>query len=95
MAIQNAVVVNGVSGNYWKTTQLYISPDYTQVRATLSLYVNMLASVSGVPLTEQEVVFPSGLNPAGITQIAQLVETSLIANSAYPNFFGGVVVAGK
>lgn len=95
MAIQNAVVVNGVSGNYWKTTQLFISPDYTQVRATLTLYANMLASVSGVPITDQEVVFSPNANPAGYIQIAQIIEASLVGNSAFPNFFGGSVVAGK
>jgi hypothetical protein len=95
MAIQNTVVVNGVSGNYWKTTQLYFSPDYTQCRATLTLYQNMLASVSGPALTFQEVVFSPSSNPAGIVQLANIVESSLVGNSAYPNFYGGSVVPGK
>jgi len=94
MAIQNAVVINGVSGNYWKTTQLYVSPDYRQIRATLTLYATMLASVSGPALASQDVLLPDPNNPAGIIQIANLVEAALVTNAAYPNFYGGSVVAG-
>lgn len=93
MAILNATVVNGVSGNWWKTVNIYVAPDFSQTRVTSLLYATEGASVSGGAIASQDIIFSGSNNPVNIAAYKTLVETAMIA-VAGSVWSGGSVVAG-
>lgn len=94
MPIQkNKVVSSGVSGNYWVTKQIQISPDYSFIRAFSYLYTSKAAYVSGdASIFEEDVIVTS--NPVTPAAVANLLEVFLVGGSSgFPDFSGGSVVS--
>jgi len=92
MAISKATAIGGVSGNFWVTTRVYISPDYSHARMTMGLYTSQAAYVSGADALYENDYLLS--NPGPFTQInlAAIGEAALITNVS--QFSGGSRVSG-
>lgn len=91
MAIQKLKVLpNGVSGDFWVVRGVYISADYSGVRAFADLYTDFGASVSGVPLHKQDIILDGTNNPIHLSNLVNLVEQQLISMPG--DFINGVQV---
>ena len=92
MAIQKAKAVSSsVSGNYWVTNIVQVSPDYTQSRAHIQLFKSAAAFLSGDPaLFTSEYILTGSENPLMFKDLVELVETKLVTLSGDVN--GGSVV---
>jgi hypothetical protein len=93
MAIQKTKVVNGVSGNFWKTREVYISPDKSHSRVTIALYVSQAAYLSGAVAIDQQDIALSGVDhPFMLSALAEIAEKKLITLSG--DLSGGTFVSG-
>lgn len=93
MAITKSKVVNGVTGNFWKTREVYIAPDKSHSRVTISLFLSQAAYLSGaVALEQQEIVLSGVDHPYALSALAGLAEQKLITLSGDLN--GGSFVSG-
>ena len=97
MAISKSYTApTGVSGTYWQTHVLEISPDYSMVRFSMDLYASQAAALANsAPLYRKDVVWSTqdGSNPlGGLPGIRNLIETTLVAQAGIWN--GGTVSSG-
>lgn len=93
MAITKSKVVNGVTGNFWKTRDVFISPDRAHSRVTISLYLSQAAYLSGAVALEQQEILLTGVDhPFALSALAGLAEQKLITLSGDLN--GGTFVSG-
>jgi len=91
MAISKATAINGVSGNFWVTSNVYISPDYSHARLTMALYASQAAYVSGADAVYQNdyLLNPGPYNKVNLSAIG---EAALISGNS--QFSGGSQVSG-
>lgn len=91
MAIQKEKIVNGVTGDFWVTHSVELSPDKGMTRAIMHLYADQAAYVSGgIALHAQEVILIGGDNPCKMLDLAGLVEAKLITMPG--DFVSGVAI---
>lgn len=91
MAILQPYAINGVSGNFWVTTGIYISPDYSFARPNMNFYTSQSAYVSGsLPLYTHDPIIVN--NPINVKKLAAIIEPSLLMID--PLFVGGSIVSG-
>jgi hypothetical protein len=91
MAIQKTkVLANGVSGNFWVVRGVYMSADYSGVRAFADLYVSAGDSVSGVPIYKEDIILDGIDNPIHLNNLVGLVEQKLISMPG--DFVSGIVI---
>lgn len=89
------VNTGSVSGNFWVTNQVYISPDYSSARVFMDLYTNQAAYVSGAaPIYQTDYLLTGQAAATAFTKkkLATLSDPALLAN--VPQFSGGSYVSG-
>ncbi len=93
MAITKSKVVNGVTGDFWKTRDVTISPDRSHSRVTIALYLSQAAYLSGsIALEQQEILLTGVDHPYSLSALAAIGEQKLITLSGDLN--GGSFVSG-
>lgn len=93
MSIQKQTVLpNGVSGNFWVTNKVYVSPSNDGVVAVLQLFQNHASWVSGAPAIDQRSYeLTRDNNPVNQNALIGIVETNLI-NGKTKDFVSGTIV---
>jgi len=92
MGIFLPTMINGVSGNFWLTQNIYISPDYSHSRVRMQLFTSQASYLSGSPALYGNDYLLSPLTPFRRVSLASLSEPSLITNVG--QFAGGTYVSG-
>jgi hypothetical protein len=79
MSINKAFAApNGTSGNFWVTHDMSVAPDFSGVRATITLFRNEFSTVTGVGLYSEDVVLTNSDNPVYGKKLINLIEQKLI-----------------
>lgn len=93
MAILKQFSHGGVSGEFWVTKGIYISPDMTQSRIHMNLFRNQAAYASGdVPVFADDFVMAGGDHPFFLKELSPIAEQKLITLAG--TFNGGSFVSG-
>lgn len=82
-----------VSGGFWHTAGIYVSPDRSSSRALMQLFPSQAAFVSGAPaLYQTDYLLTGKANQLVLRNLANISEPAMIAN--VPDFSGGTFVSG-
>lgn len=91
MAINRPTQMGSVSGNFWRASGIYISPDYSHSRVQMQLYKDQAAYVSGdTPIYGNDFLITDG--PFNLINLSAISDADLLADNA--QFSGGTYVSG-